>query len=284
LIIGGGYIGIEFSQMFRRFGSKVTVIQAGSQLLREEDPDVAAEVTRILREDGIEVLLDAHTQKVTQANGVIRLTVKGNPQTVEGTDLLVATGRVPNTHALNPAAAGIETDEHGFIRANDRLETSAPGIYVIGDVKGGPQFTHISYDDYRILKANLLDGGNRTVRDRMVPYTVFMDPQLGRVGMSEKEAQKSGRKFRVARMPMTSVARALEMDETRGLMKAIVDAETEEILGATVLGIEGGEVMTVLQMAMMGHMKYTALRDGVFAHPTLSESLNNLFFEFDDGQ
>ena len=286
LIIGGGYIGIEFSQMFRRFGSKVTVIQAGSQLLREEDPDVAAEVTRILREDGIEVLLDAHTQKVALANGVIRLTVKveGNPQTVEGTDLLVATGRVPNTHALNPAAAGIETDEHGFIRANDRLETSAPGIYVIGDVKGGPQFTHISYDDYRILKANLLDGGNRTVRDRMVPYTVFIDPQLGRVGMTEKEAQKSGKKFRVARMPMTSVARALEMDETRGLMKAIVDAETEEILGATVLGIEGGEVMTVLQMAMMGHMKYTALRDGVFAHPTLSESLNNLFFEFDDGQ
>ncbi len=286
LIIGGGYIGIEFSQMFRRFGSQVTVIQAGSQLLREEDPDVAAEVTRILREDGIEVLLNAHTQKVAQANGVIRLTVKvdGNPQTVEGTDLLVATGRVPNTHVLNPEAAGIETDEHGFIRANDRLETSAPGIYVIGDVKGGPQFTHISYDDYRILKANLLDGGNRTVRDRMVPYTVFMDPQLGRVGMTEKEAQKSGRKFRVARMPMTSVARALEMDETRGLMKAIVDAETQEILGATVLGVEGGEVMTVLQMAMMGHMKYTALRDGVFAHPTLSESLNNLFFEFDDGQ
>jgi pyruvate/2-oxoglutarate dehydrogenase complex dihydrolipoamide dehydrogenase (E3) component len=270
LIIGGGYIGIEFSQMFRRFGSKVTVIQAGSQLLREEDPDVAAEVTRILREDGIEVLLDAHTQKVAQANGVIRLTVKGNPQTVEGTDLLVATGRVPNTHALNPGEAGIETDEHGFIRANDRLETSALGIYVIGDVKGGPQFTHISYDDYRILKANLFDGGRRTVGDRMVPYTVFMDPQLGRVGMSEKDAQKSGKKFRVARMPMTSVARALEMDETRGLMKAIVDAETEEILGATVLGIEGGEVMTVLQMAMMGHMKYTALRDGVFAHPTLS--------------
>jgi pyruvate/2-oxoglutarate dehydrogenase complex dihydrolipoamide dehydrogenase (E3) component len=209
--------------------------------------------------------------------------VEGHPQTIEGTDLLVATGRVPNTGALKPGAAGIETDEHGFIRANDRLETSAPGIYVIGDVKGGPQFTHISYDDYRILKANLLDGGRRTVRDRMVPYTVYMDPQLGRVGMTEKEAQKSGKKFRVARMPMTSVARALEMDETRGLMKAIVDAETEEILGATVLGLEGGEVMTVLEMAMMGHVKYTVLRDGVFAHPTLSESLNNLFFHFDDG-
>jgi pyruvate/2-oxoglutarate dehydrogenase complex dihydrolipoamide dehydrogenase (E3) component len=284
LIIGGGYIGIEFSQMFRRFGSKVTVIQAGAHLLREEDPDVAAEVTRILREDGIEVLLNAHTRKVAQANGVISLTVmvEGKAQTVEGTDLLVATGRVPNTHVLNPAAAGIETDEHGFIRANERLETTATGVWVIGDVKGGPQFTHISYDDYRILKANLFDGGNRTVHDRMVPYTVFMDPQLGRVGMTETEAKKSGKKIRVARMPMTSVARALEMDESRGLMKAVVDADTGEILGATVLGIEGGEVMTVIQMAMMGHLKYSVLQSAVIAHPTLSESLNNLFLHFDD--
>jgi pyruvate/2-oxoglutarate dehydrogenase complex dihydrolipoamide dehydrogenase (E3) component len=284
LIIGGGYIGIEFSQMFRRFGSKVTMIQAGSHLLREEDPDVVAEVTRILREDGIDVLLNAHTQTVAQANGVISLTVmvEGKAQTVEGTDLLVATGRVPNTHALNPAAAGIETDEHGFIRANERLETTAPGVWVIGDVKGGPQFTHISYDDYRILKANLFDGGNRTVHDRMVPYTVFMDPQLGRVGITETEAKKSGKKIRVARMPMTSVARALEMDEPRGLMKAVVDADTEEILGATVLGIEGGEVMTVIQMAMMGHLKYSVLQAAIIAHPTLSESLNNLFLHFDD--
>jgi pyruvate/2-oxoglutarate dehydrogenase complex dihydrolipoamide dehydrogenase (E3) component len=284
LIIGGGYIGIEFSQMFRRFGSKVTVIQSGSQLLREEDPDVVAEVTKILREDGIEVLLNARTQKVAQANGVIRLTVmvEGKPQTVEGTDLLVATGRIPNTHALNLAAAGIATDERGFIRANERLETTAPGVWVIGDVKGGPQFTHISYDDYRILKANLFSGGNRTVRDRMVPYTVFMDPQLGRIGMSETEAKKSGKKIRVARMAMTSVARAIEMDETRGLMKAIVDADTEEILGATVLGIEGGELMTVIQMAMMGRLKYSVLQAAVIAHPTLAESLNNLFLHFDD--
>jgi pyruvate/2-oxoglutarate dehydrogenase complex dihydrolipoamide dehydrogenase (E3) component len=208
--------------------------------------------------------------------------VEGKAQTVEGTDLLLATGRVPNTHALNPAAAGIETDEHGFIRANERLETSAPGVWVIGDVKGGPQFTHISYDDYRILKANLFDGGNRTVHDRMVPYTVFMDPQLGRVGMTETEAKKTGKKIRVARMPMTWVARALEMDESRGLMKAVVDAETEEILGVTVLGIEGGEVMSVLQMAMMGHLRYSVLQAAVFAHPTLAESINNLFLHFDD--
>ena len=286
VILGGGYIGVEFSQMFRRFGSKVTVIQRGPQLLGEEDEDVVAEVAKILREDGIEILLNARTQKITQANGGIRLelTVEGKAQTVDGSDLLVATGRVPNTAALKPAAGGIETDERDFIRANERLETTAPGVYVIGDVKGGPQFTHISYDDYRILKTNLLDGGQRTTHDRMVPYTVFMDPQLGRVGMTEKEAQKSGRKIRVARMPMTSVARALEADETRGLMKAIVDAETEEILGATVLGIEGGEVMSVFQMAMMGHLKYGVLHDAIFAHPTLAESLNNLFLHFDDGQ
>jgi pyruvate/2-oxoglutarate dehydrogenase complex dihydrolipoamide dehydrogenase (E3) component len=284
VILGGGYIGLEFSQMFRRFGSQVTVIQSGPQLLTEEDQDVAVEVLKILRQDGIEVVLNAHTEKVTRTTDVVSLKVaaEGRAWTIEGSDLLVATGRVPNTGALKPAAAGVETDERGYIRANDRLETSAPGVYAIGDVKGGPQFTHIAYDDYRILKANLLDGGSRTVRDRMVPYAVFMDPQLGRIGVTEKQAEKLGRKIRVARMPMTSVARALEVDESRGLMKAVVDAETEEILGATVLGIEGGEVMAVFQMAMMGHLKFSVLRDAVFAHPTLAESLNNLFFHFDD--
>ena len=286
VILGGGYIGVEFSQMFRRFGSQVTVIQSGPQLLSEEDPDIAEEVLKILRQDGVAVLLNAQTAKVTRTNDVVRLNVTagGQTQMIEGFDLLVATGRVPNTGALKPAAAGIETDKRGFIRVNDRLETSAPGVYAIGDVKGGPQFTHIAYDDYRILKANLQDGGQRTVRDRMIPFTVFLDPQLGRVGMTEGQAQKSGRTIRVARMPMTSVARAIETDETRGLMKAIVDAETEEILGATVLGYEGGEVMAVFQMAMMGRLKYSVLRDAVFAHPTLTESLNNLFFHFDDGK
>jgi pyruvate/2-oxoglutarate dehydrogenase complex dihydrolipoamide dehydrogenase (E3) component len=286
LILGGGYIGMEFSQMFRRFGSKVTVIQSGPQLLRGEDPDIAAEVLKILRQDGVEVLLNAHTRSAAPSGAgiTLELVVEGKTQTIAGSELLLATGRVPNTAALQLAAAGVETDERGFIRANERLETSAPGVYAIGDVKGGPQFTHISYDDYRILKANLLDGGKRTVSDRMVPYAVFIDPQLGRVGMTETEAQKSGRKIRVARMPMTSVARALEVDETRGLMKAIVDAETGEILGATVLGMEGGEVMAVFQMAMMGHLKYGVLRDAVIAHPTLAESINNLFFHFDDGK
>src|SRR3984957_14321756 len=281
LVLGGGYIGVEFSQMFRRFGSRVTVVQAGPQLLREEDADVAAEVLKILREDGIDILLNARAQEV-KPGIALTVAIDGKTQTVEGSHLLLATGRVPNTDALKPAVGGVEIDQRGFIRVNDRLETSAPGVYALGDVKGGPAFTHISYDDYRILKANLLDGGRRTVSDRMVPFAVFMDPQLGRVGMTETEAKKSGRKIRVARMPMTSVARALEVDETRGFMKVMVDAGTEEILGATVLGIEGGEVMGALQMAMMGHLKWSVLHDAVLAHPTLAESINNLFLHFDD--
>jgi pyruvate/2-oxoglutarate dehydrogenase complex dihydrolipoamide dehydrogenase (E3) component len=286
VVLGGGYIGVEFGQMFRRFGSRVTIVQSRPQLLANEDEDVAAEVLKILRQDGVEVYLNAHADKVARTDGflTVTVTVEGKVQIVEGSHLLLAAGRTPNTDMLQASAAGIDLDERGFVRANERLETSAEGVYAIGDVKGGPQFTHIAYDDYRILKANLLDGGSRTTSDRMVPYTVFMDPQLGRIGMTEDEAKKSGRSVRVARMPMTSVARALEMDETRGFMKAIVDAETEELLGATVLGVEGGEVMTVLQTAMMGHLKFSVLRDAVFAHPTLAESLNNLFFHFDDGK
>ncbi len=284
LVLGGGYIGVEFGQMFRRFGSRVTIVQSGPQLLGREDQDIAAEVLTILRQDGIEVLLNARTQNVARADDLLTLnvTIEGKLQPVAGSHLLVGVGRTPNTDALQPAVGGIDIDDRGFIKANERLETSAEGVYAIGDVKGGPQFTHIAYDDYRILKTNLLDGGSRTVTGRMVPYTVFMDPQLGRVGMTESEARKSERKIRVARMPMTSVARAIETDETRGVMKAVVDAQTEEILGAAVLGIEGGEIMTVLQTAMMGGLQYSKLRDAVFAHPTLAESLNNLFFRFDD--
>ena len=283
IILGGGYIGIEFGQMFRRFGAQVTLIQTREQLLPREDTDVAEEVAKILREDGIEILLETKTQQVSKSNGRMELAAvtKDGERKIAASHLLLATGRTPNTDALNPAASGVETDERGFIKVNNRLETNVKGIYALGDVKGGPAFTHISYDDFRTLRTNLIQGGDATIRNRLVPYAVFMDPQLGRVGLSEREAVSQGKKFRVGKMPMTHVARAIETDETRGFMKALVDPETNQILGAAILGIEGGEVMSVLQMAMMGKVPYTAIRDGVFAHPTLAESLNNLFTAMD---
>ncbi len=192
--------------------------------------------------------------------------------------MLVAVGRLPNTDRLGLEAAGVAADDRGFIPVNERLETNVPGIYALGDVNGGPAFTHVSYDDYRIVEKNLLEGGDATTRDRLVPYCVFIDPELGRIGLSETEARERGLRFRVARLPMTRVARALESDETRGFMKAIVEEGTDRILGAAILGVAGGEVMTVVEVAMMGKLPYTALRDGVFAHPTLAESLNNLFW------
>jgi pyruvate/2-oxoglutarate dehydrogenase complex dihydrolipoamide dehydrogenase (E3) component len=283
LILGGGYIGSEFGQLFRRFGSGVTVIQARGQLVVGEDPDIAEEVGKIFRQDGIEVLLDAKAIRVRQTEQNIQLEVvqQGNSRTLIGSHLLLATGRVPNSDTLNLAAAGIQTDDRGFIKVNDRLETTADSVYALGDIKGGPAFTHISYDDFRIARANLLEKKNASTNHRLVPYTVFIDPQLGRVGLSETEARAQGRNIRVAKLPMTSVARALETDETRGFMKAVVDAETNQILGAAVLGVEGGEVMAAFEIAMMGKLPYTALRDGVFAHPTLVESLNNLFMAMD---
>jgi pyruvate/2-oxoglutarate dehydrogenase complex dihydrolipoamide dehydrogenase (E3) component len=196
---------------------------------------------------------------------------------VRGSHLLVAVGRTPNSDRLNLEATGLEADERGFIPVNDRLETSVPGIYALGDITGGPAFTHISYDDYRILRSNLLEGGDATTRDRLVPYTVFIDPQLGRVGMTEEQARAAGRDYAVATMPMGHVARALEVDETRGLMKVVVDKATQQILGCAILGIEGGEIMSMIEIAMMGKLPYPALREAVFAHPTLAEALNNLF-------
>jgi pyruvate/2-oxoglutarate dehydrogenase complex dihydrolipoamide dehydrogenase (E3) component len=279
LILGGGYIGLEFSQAFRRFGSRVTIVQSANQLLTREDADVADEVSKILREDGIEVLLSARAERVAANNGQIRLDVTsgGQAHTLEGAHLLVAIGRTPNSDTLNLSAAGVETDAKGFIKTNARLETNVAGIYAIGDIKGGPAFTHISYDDFRILRANLLEKKNQTIEGRLVPYTCFIDPQLAHVGLSEEDARRQGKKIRVAKMPMSSVARALEMDESRGFMKAIVDADTNEILGATVFGIEGGEIMAVFEVAIMGKLPYTALQNGIFAHPTLAEGLNNLF-------
>ena len=280
LVLGGSYVGLEFAQMFRRFGSEVTVVQRGKQLMGREDADVAEAVAGIMRQDGIEVLLEAQTRSVEQGDeGEILMTVESpdGERTLEGSHLLVAAGRPPNTDTLNLEAAGVQTDERGLVKTNDRLETSVPGIYAVGDVKGGPAFTHISYDDFRILRTNLIEGGDATISGRLVPYTVFIDPQLGRIGLSEEEARKKNLNVQVASMPMSYVARALEVDEARGFMKAVVDAETGRILGCAILGIEGGEIMAMIQIAMMGDLPYTALRDAVFAHPTLAESLNNLF-------
>ena len=285
LVLGGGYVGLEFAQMFRRFGSEVTVVQRGPQLLSREDTDVAEAVAEILRQDGVEVLLETEAQSVRQdESGGIQLTVNGpdGEDTLSGSHLLVAAGRPPNTDLLNLEAAGVEMDKRGFVKVNERLETNVPGVYALGDVKGGPAFTHVSYNDYQVIEANLLNGGDATIAGRLVPYTVFMDPQLGRVGLSEAEAREQGRDFRVASMPMGHVARALEMDESRGMMKAVVDGGTGEILGCAILGIEGGEIMAMIQIAIMGKLPYTALRDGMFAHPTLAESLNSLFATVED--
>jgi pyruvate/2-oxoglutarate dehydrogenase complex dihydrolipoamide dehydrogenase (E3) component len=284
LVLGGGYIGLEFAQMFRRFGSEVTVVQRGDALLSREDDDIAEAIRQILEEDGIAIRLSSEATSVQMQDGRIALTVKaGSDETlIRGSHLLVATGRTLNTDMLSLGAAGIETNDKGYITVNDKLETNVKGIYALGDVNGGPQFTHISYDDFRIIRANLLEGGKRTTTDRPIPYCVFTDPELGRVGLTERQAREAGHEIKVATMPMSSVARALEMDEPRGLMKAVVDARTDQILGAAILGIWGGEVMTQLQFAMMGKLPYQALRDAVIAHPTLAEALGNLFSTLDD--
>jgi pyruvate/2-oxoglutarate dehydrogenase complex dihydrolipoamide dehydrogenase (E3) component len=284
LVLGGGYVGLEFAQLFRRLGSRVTILQRAQQLLSGEDKDIAETVATILEEDGIQTYFNAAVEKVSRSRNHITLKFRtaAKPRKVEGTHLLVATGRVPNSDTLNLPAAAISADARGFIRVNEKLETSAKDIYALGDIKGGPAFTHISYDDFRILRTNLLENGGATTANRLVPYTVFIDPQLGRIGLSETEARAQNRAIRVAKMPMNYVARALEVDESRGFLKAVVDANTNQILGAAVLGLEGGEIMAQLQIAMMGQLPYTTLRDAVFAHPTLAESLNNLFSKFQE--
>jgi pyruvate/2-oxoglutarate dehydrogenase complex dihydrolipoamide dehydrogenase (E3) component len=294
LVLGGGYIGLEFGQMFRRFGSRVTIVQSGAQLLRGEDADVAQEVLSILREEGIDVLLNSRAVRVAKSLSGIELMIQtagkvagtmgvsAESQTILGTHLLAAAGRVPNSDWLSADGAGISRDQRGYIQVNDRLETNIPGVFALGDIKGGPAFTHISYDDFRIIRTNVIEKGSASIAGRLLPYTLFIDPQLGRVGVSEGEARAAGRKIRVAKMPMNYVARALELDESRGFMKAIVDSESKQILGAAVLGIEGGEVMSQIQLAMLGKLPYTTLKDGVFAHPTLAEAFNNLFAHFAD--
>lgn len=280
IILGGSYIALEFGQMFRRFGSQVTIIESSAQLMSREDEDVSAEVKKIMEASGITVHTNANVKKAELAgNDVIRIELNagGQSHTITGSHMLVATGRQPQTKALQLDKTGVAVDEKGFIKVNDKLETGVPGIFAFGDVKGGPAFTHIAYNDHLILLKNLVDKKDVSIKDRPVPYCMFTDPQLGRIGLSEKEARQKGLHIKVACLSMEKVARAIETGYTQGFMKAIVDADTDKILGAAILGEEGGEVMSVLQMAMLGGFTATQLREMIFAHPLYTESLNNLF-------
>jgi pyruvate/2-oxoglutarate dehydrogenase complex dihydrolipoamide dehydrogenase (E3) component len=278
IVIGDGYIGLEFGQMFNRFGSRVTIVHRGTHVLAREDPDVAEEMRAILEREGMRILLEADTRGVEPAPGGVTLhaDVGGGSETLTGSHLLVATGRRPNSDDLGLEPAGVATDPKGFVRVNNRLETNVPGIWAIGDVKGGPAFTHISYNDYQIIHANLVEGRSWTTDDRPVPYAVFTDPQLGRVGLTEREARARGCKLKIGKVPMRYVARAIERDETAGFMKLVVDAESDRILGAAILGSEGGELVQMLGTLMLAGAPYTLLKGAVFIHPTLAEGFYSL--------
>jgi pyruvate/2-oxoglutarate dehydrogenase complex dihydrolipoamide dehydrogenase (E3) component len=273
VVLGGGYIGLEFGQMFRRFGSRVTILHNQMQIVSREDPEIAAELQKILEGEGIEFHLNVQTNRVEQKGGMVKVSVTTprGPSTISGSHLLAAVGRRPNTDELGLDKAGVEIDKSGFIRVNFRLETNVPGIWALGDVKGGPAFTHISYNDFQIIDANLTQGKKLTIENRIVPYCVFTDPQLGGVGMTEKEARAGGHKLKIGTIPMSHVARAIERDETSGLMKVIVDAANDRILGASILGSEGGELIHVLYTLMLGKLPYTVLKGAMFIHPTLCE-------------
>jgi pyruvate/2-oxoglutarate dehydrogenase complex dihydrolipoamide dehydrogenase (E3) component len=278
LILGGGYIGLEFGQMFRRFGSRVTIVHKGSQLLSREDEDIAKELQKALEAEGIEFRLNSNSVQVEKSEGQIALTLEaaGHREIITGSHLLVATGRRPNTDDLGLDNAGVELDERGYIKVNSRLETNVAGIWALGDVKGGPAFTHISYNDYQVVFGNLIEQKKLSVANRYVPYSLFTDPQLGRVGMTEKEARASGQKLKMGSYAMSRVARAIERDETVGLMKVIVNAETDRIIGAAILGIEGGEIVQILGAMMLAGAPYTVLKGAVYIHPTLAEGFFGL--------
>lgn len=279
LVLGGGYVGLELAQAFRRFGARVTVIEAGPQLMSREDPEVAAEIQRILGGEGVEFLLSAQVVSAAGRSGeAVRLTVRegAGERTIEGSDLLVAAGRTPNTSGIGLEAAGVELDGRGFIRVNERLETTAADVWALGECAGSPQFTHVSVDDFRIVRDNLAGGRRRSTGDRLIPYCMFTDPPLARVGLSEGEARRGGTSVRVATLPTSSVLRTVTTDETDGFMKALV-GDDDQILGFTMIGSEAGEVMAAVQMAMLGKLPYAALRDAVIAHPTMAEGLGSLF-------
>jgi pyruvate/2-oxoglutarate dehydrogenase complex dihydrolipoamide dehydrogenase (E3) component len=275
VVLGGGYVGLEFAQAYRRFGSRVTVIEHGPQLLGREDTDVADAILDIFRADGIDVWLTTEALRVQGRSGEgVTLFVRTplGEQTIEGSDLLVAAGRMPNTAGIGLEAAGVEVDGRGYITVNDRLETTAPDVWAVGECAGSAQFTHVSFDDFRIIRDNLA-GGHRTTRERLIPFCLFIDPPLARVGLNEREAGRLGLAMRVAKLPSSAVLRTRTISETSGFMKALVEAQSDRILGFTMLGPEAGEVMAIVQTAMVAGMPYTGLRDAIFTHPTMAEGL-----------
>jgi pyruvate/2-oxoglutarate dehydrogenase complex dihydrolipoamide dehydrogenase (E3) component len=278
LVLGGGYIGLEFAQMFRRFGSLVTIIHRGARVLADQDEDIVNELQKALQAEDISLQLATNTTRLENRHGEIVLSADGpqGPLTISGSHILVATGRTPNTDDLGLDKAGISTDDRGYIKTNGRLETNVPGVWALGDVKGGPAFTHISYNDFQIVYANLIEGKNLTIENRYLPYALFTDPQLGRVGIAERQARASGKKFKMGTYPMTSVSRAIEKGETAGLMKIIVDAETDRILGAAILSSEGGEIVQILGAMILANAPYTLLKGAVYIHPTLAEGFFGL--------
>ena len=279
VVIGGGYVGLELAQAYRRFGSRVSIIEAGPQLAGREDSDVAAAILEMLRDEGIVVHLEAKVLGVQGRSGEtvsLQTRTPSGDQTIEGSDILVAVGRTPNTSGIGLDLAGVALDTRGYVAVNDRLETSASDVWAVGECAGSPQFTHVSFDDFRIIRDNLA-GGDCTTRNRLVPYCMFTDPPLARVGLSEREAQRQGIAVRVAKLPIVAVLRSRTISETRGFLKALVEADGNRILGFTMLGAEAGEVMAVVQTAMLASMPYTGLRDAIIAHPTMAEGLGALF-------
>jgi len=279
IVLGGGYVGLELAQAFRRFGAEVTVVEAGGRVASREDADVSAAVADVLRGEGIAFQLGARLSSVEGRSGervALRATTGTGELLIEGSDILVAAGRRPNTAGIGLEAAGVELDPRGFVQVNDRLETTAPGVWAIGESAGSLQFTHASYDDFRIIRDNLA-GGSRSTRGRLVPYCMFTEPPLARVGLSEGEAARQGIPVRTATLLVEAVLRSRTMSETTGFMKAVVAGDSDAILGFTMLGAEAGEVMAVVQTAMLAGMPYTGLRDAIIAHPTMAEGLGALF-------
>src|SRR5579862_7100159 len=278
IVLGGGYVGLELSQAMRRLGSQVTVIEAGPQLASREDPDVGAALRDLFVSEGIEVLLRTEVRQVDGRSGDrIRLQVNsGNDKrTIEGTDLLVATGRTPNTDGIGLDLTGVQLDQHGYIKVNDRLETTSANIWAMGDCAGSPMFTHVAYDDFRIVHENL-NGGSRTTKNRLIPFCMFTDPELARVGRNETEAHHDGIEYRLVKMPMAEVLRTQTVSEPRGFMMMLIAKDSDEILGFAAFGFEASEQMVAVQTAMLERMPYTTLRDAIFTHPTMSEGLNEL--------